>query len=130
MEWCQSILACHQLAHHPTAVLTGKGKKKTNENKNTNATLIVLIFLDVAFQLKHSFSSPSGDFAASWAPSADQSSINFTISAKTTGWISIGFGSTPLMTMNMDSVVAWVSSGEPTLLDTFSTSYDQPGEFS
>jgi hypothetical protein len=75
-----------------------------------------------------SYRSAAGDFSALWTLSLDRSSITITFSARTTGWVSLGIGTSPFMASNFDCVVAWVGSSSTTLLDLYSRDYSQPGK--
>jgi len=77
------------------------------------------------------FSSPAGDFTLTWSLSADLSSITFTMTALTTGWLSFGISTTgqPSPHDNAQMYVAWVSGGTTTLLDTTGNSPSSQPEY-
>jgi hypothetical protein len=71
------------------------------------------------------WSSSSGDFSVAWI--ADVANINFTVTAKTTGWVGFGISTQPKMT-GADMYVGWVSdaTSQLTLVDAHATGQVQP----
>ncbi|KAH3743555.1 glucooligosaccharide oxidase, partial [Pelomyxa schiedti] len=73
-----------------------------------------------------SWMSPNQAFILSWVVSPDKLSITFSMTGRTTGWVSMGLNSQCSMT-SADKVVGWVDSGGAlTIMDAYSTGYTVP----
>eukprot|EP01105_Mastigella_eilhardi_P018833 TRINITY_DN4392_c0_g1_i2.p1 TRINITY_DN4392_c0_g1~~TRINITY_DN4392_c0_g1_i2.p1 ORF type:complete len:1205 (-),score=276.71 TRINITY_DN4392_c0_g1_i2:2925-6539(-) len=66
-----------------------------------------------------------GRFALLWSVNGNLTDITFTMTAKTLGWLSIGFNDKLLMD-GSDEIVGWVSNGAITLIDTSSSGHSIP----
>lgn len=77
----------------------------------------------------NSYTSLNGRFTASWIPDPATSTMQFTIEAETTGWLSFGFrtGDNPLdLMVDADLWTGWVDGGQGYIYDTWSPSKDTP----
>jgi hypothetical protein len=71
-----------------------------------------------------SFTSPDNMYKASWMPftlAGNAAGIEITMEANTNGWVGFGWTLSDRPHITSDMIVGWVSNGQATLLDRFSS---------
>jgi len=89
--------------------------------------LLLLLFVGNCAGANNTFTNSDQTYQATW--SFTQTTITFTVTAATgTGWVGIGFSSTPSMT-DSDVYVGWLTAaGTAVVTDRYATAYAMPQE--
>jgi predicted ferric reductase len=76
---------------------------------------------------KTEYENPDKTWKVEWVIDATKVFIDFTITCKTTGWVSFGISNKPSMDSGVDMVTSWVDgNGKLTIVDAFSDSRNNP----